>query len=219
VDRCAERGAYAIIDWHYIDDTGLHRQTTSDFWNTIAPRFAGDSHVLFELYNEPINDGDWNSVRSDMQSWYDTVRSHGPDNLILVGTPNWCQNLAATATNPIDGTNVVYVGHMYPMHWASPSLQQEIRTAAAAHPVFMSEWGFEQGAHEIVDGTISSYGNPFRQFVDSLGLSWTAWCASNSWFPSMFDQNYSLLVGEGYMGGFAKDWLYDRRNDDLPGGG
>ena len=32
----------------------------------------------------------------------------------------------------------------------------------------------------------------------------------------MFDKTYALRVGEGEMGGFVKDWLYDRRNDDLP---
>ncbi len=216
VDYCAENGFYVIIDWHYIDDTSQHRTTTTEFWNTMAPRFAADSNVLFELYNEPINYNDWNSVRSDMQSWFDTVRTHAADNLVLVGTPNWCQNVGPTATNPINGANVAYTAHMYPMHWAEPSLRDEITTAAAVHPVFVSEWGFEQGSDDIVDGTISSYGNPFRQFIDGLGVSWTAWCASSSWFPRMFDTNYNLLVGEGYMGGFTKDWLYDMRNVGVP---
>jgi endoglucanase len=221
VDYCREKGAYAIIDWHYIDDTSQHRETTTEFWNTMAPKFAQDAHVLFELYNEPVNtgqnfSGDWATVRSDMQSWYDTVRQHAPDNLVLVGTPNWCQQVGITATQPLDGSNIVYVAHMYPMHWESQELRTQVQTAAAAHPVFMSEWGFEEHSDEVVDGTISSYGRPFQQFLDAMPVSWTAWCASSSWFPSMFDDNYNLLVGEGYMGGFVKDWLYERRNDNLP---
>ena len=28
---------------------------TSEFWTYMAPRFANDSHVMFELFNEPIN--------------------------------------------------------------------------------------------------------------------------------------------------------------------
>jgi hypothetical protein len=102
------------------------------------------------------------------------------------------------------------------MHWESQDLRDQVTRAAAAHPVFMSEWGFQENSDDIVDGTISSYGRPFRQFLDALPISWTSWCASNSWFPSMFDDNYNLLVGEGYMGGFVKDWLYERRNDNLP---
>ena len=73
VDRCQQRGVYAIIDWHGIGDTGTDREATSAFWRDMAPRFANDPHVLFELFNEPINrtennkNGDWTSVRADMQ--------------------------------------------------------------------------------------------------------------------------------------------------------
>ncbi len=216
VDYARQKGLYAIIDWHYVDDTSSHRQTTAAFWTDIAPRFANDSHVMFELYNEPINDGNWTEVRQDMQDWYDIVRDAAPQNLVLVGTPNWCQLVGASATQPIDGTNVAYVAHMYPQHWAQTSLRDEIATAAAAHPVFVTEWGFQQGSNDILDGTITSYGAPFKQFVEQQGVSWTAWCASSSWGPPMFNDDYSLRVGEGEMGGFAKDWLYEKRNDDLP---
>jgi hypothetical protein len=67
-----------------------------------------------------------------------------------------------------------------------------------------------------VQGTISSYGEPYRQLVDDLGLSWTAWCASQKWYSRMFDAEYRLLVGQGNMGGFAKDWLYETRDDHPP---
>jgi endoglucanase len=218
VDHIEQKRAYAIIDWHYIGNTNQHVATTDEFWADMAPRFANDSHVLFELYNEPVNNGSWASVRTDMQRWYDIVHAAAPNNLVLIGTPSWCQRASETATNPITGgeRNAVYVAHMYPIHWNDPELRNEVTTAAAAHPVFMSEWGFEQGSDEIVDGTISSYGSPFKQFVEQQGLSWTGWCASSSWFPPMFNDDYSLGVGEGRMGGFLKDWLYERRNDDLP---
>lgn len=219
VDYAREKGIYAIIDWHYIDDTTPHRETTTAFWSDIAPRFANDSHVLFELFNEPINDGDWPSVRTDMQSWYDTVRAAAPQNIVLVGTPNWSQIVGPTAADPVNGTNIMYVAHMYPLHWGFQELHDEITTAAAVHPVFMSEWGFHESEEEIVNGTITSYGTPFKAFVESLGLSWTAWCASATWFPPMFNRDGSLRVGEGAMGGFTKDWLYERRNDNLPSGG
>ena len=216
VDYARQKGIYVIIDWHYIGNTNDHRSTTSAFWTDMAPRFANDSHVFFELFNEPINAGDWSSVRADMQAWYDIVRARAPQNIVLVGTPNWCQIVGPTAQNPVNGTNIAYVAHMYPLHWDEMSLRNEITTAAAAHPVFVSEWGFQQGGNEIVDGTISSYGNPFKQFIEQHRLSWTAWCASSSWGPPMFEMNYALRVGEGEMGGFAKDWLYEKRDADRP---
>jgi hypothetical protein len=216
VDYAKQKGLYAIIDWHHIDDTTKHVASTNAFWADTAPRFANDAHVLFELFNEPINAGNWPSVRADMQSFYNTVRSGAPNNLVLVGTPNWCQVVAPTATAPIDGTNIVYVAHMYPQHWANASLRNQIVTAAAVHPVFLTEWGFQSPSNMILNGTISSYGAPFKQFVEEQKLSWTAWCASSTWGPPLFNDDYSLRVGEGEMGGFTKDWLYEKRDSDLP---
>ena len=218
VDRCRKRGAYAIIDWHGIDDTDKHRETTAQFWRDMAPRFASDSHVLFELFNEPINrSGGWASLRKDMQYWYDIVREAAPRNLVLIGTPQWCQLLADTVDSPINGSNLAYVSHIYPYHFGIPSILEGIRKAHAVHPVFMSEWGFQMDAsNATVRGTISGYGEPFKQFVEELGLSWTVWCASDAWYPAMFNGDFSLRIGEGYEGGFAKDWLYESRNEHPP---
>lgn len=217
VDYAHSKGLYVIIDWHYIDDTTKHRETTSQFWTEMAPRFANDSHVLFELFNEPINGSSWPSVRADMQIWANIVRAAAPKNLILVGTPNWCQVVGPTATMPIEGTNIVYVAHMYPQHWAQPGLRNQIVQAAAVHPVFVTEWGFQEGSNAILNGTASSYGYPFKQFIEENKLSWIGWVASSSWQPVIFTKgDYRLLVGEGWMGGFLKDWLYERRADDQP---
>ena len=215
VDYARQKGVYVIIDWHYIDDTTNHEDTTTAFWMDTAPRFANDSNVLFELYNEPINGGSWTTVRADMQTWYDVVRQAAPNNLVLVGTPNWSQLVGTAAANPIDGTNTVYVAHMYPQHWANSALRTQITQAAAKVPVFVTEWGFrEDPTNTILNGTITSYGAPFKQFLQQTGASWTAWCASRSWQPAMFNSDFSLRSGEGEMGAFVKDWLYEQQNVD-----
>lgn len=217
VDYARQKGLYAIIDWHYVDDTTKHEDTTTAFWQDIAPHFTDDSNVLFELYNEPINAGSWGGLKPDMQNWYNIVRAAAPNNLVLIGTPNWSQNVADAAADPIDGTNLVYVSHMYPQHWQSQSLKDQITTASQTVPVFMSEWGFEElPMNPLLNGTITSYGAPIQQFMEDRHLSWSAWCASSSWLPPMFNTDYTLKVGEGEMGGFVKDWLYSRKDDDQP---
>jgi hypothetical protein len=222
VDYARQKGLYVIIDWHYIDDTTKHQATTTAFWTDIAPRFAADSNVLFELYNEPINGGNWTTVKADMQKWADIVRAAAPNNLVLVGTPNWCQYVGTAAASPITGANIVYVAHMYPQHWAQSSLRTQIASAVALAPVLVTEWGFQRGVttngtvNAILDGTITSYGNPFKQFIEQQGIGWTAWCASKSWQPTMFAADFKLLGGEGEMGAFTKDWLYEKRVDNQP---
>lgn len=220
VDYARQKGLYVIIDWHYIDDTDPHVDTTNAFWSDIAPRFADDSNVFFELFNEPMDQGDWSTTKGHMQDWYDLVRDAAPNNVVLVGSPNWSQLAGTAATDPIQGTNIAYVAHMYPTHWTQPSLRAQITTAAAVAPVFMTEWGFEEGlvqdGDHLLDGTITSYGDPLKAFIEQNGLSWSAWCASSTWGPPMFNADYTLRVGEGEMGGFVKDWLYEQRDDDQP---
>jgi hypothetical protein len=216
VDYARQKGVYVILDWHYIDDTDSHVASTTAFWSYMAPKFADDSNVLFELYNEPINDGDWQVVRGHMQTWYDTVRESAPQNLVLVGTPNWSANIGPSATDPVDGTNIAYVAHMYPYHFGEADLRNQLAEAAAVHPVFVTEWGFIGGTDDILDGTVDSYGEPFKTFLTQHGVSWTAWCASYDWYPPMFEEDFTLRVGEDAMGGFVKDWLYETRDANRP---
>ena len=55
VDYCAQKDVYAVINWLYNANTYDHNETTTQFWEYMAPRFAGDNHVIFELFCEPIN--------------------------------------------------------------------------------------------------------------------------------------------------------------------
>jgi len=220
VDYCAEKEVYADIDWHYVANTYNHLASTSEFWRHMAPRFANDSHVIFELFNEPINPGGsdaarWTSVKNDMQTWIDIIRGYAPDNLIFVGTPSYCQIIGPTATDPVSDDNVVYISHIYPTHWLSSSNQyyrDSITAAAAAHPVIMGEWGFESSSdpnNYITNGTISNYGQPLKEFVEGIDIGSIAWVASYNWGPPMFNTDWTLRCGEGEMGGFAKDWLFE----------
>jgi hypothetical protein len=226
VDYCRAKDVYAIIDWHCIADTAPHDSTTRDFWSDMAPRFANDSHVLFEVYNEPIEPagdetGRWIAFRKTAQPWVDQIRSKAPRNLILVGGPNWSQIIGPAAEHPFSGGNIVYVSHVYPGHFRDPGARNwilgHITACSAKHPVMLTEWGFsEKAPKDITGGDAAGYGQPFKEFVDANRLGWTAWCANDEWLPPMFNEDHSLRVGPAEMGGFTKAWLYQRRNDDRP---
>jgi hypothetical protein len=53
-------------------------------------------------------------------------------------------------------------------------------------------------------------------WLEALNGGWTAWCASNSWAPVMFDGSWNLLVGPDQEGGFVKDWLYTHKSLNQP---
>jgi len=229
---CSELDLYVMIDWHSIGNlvTGIFqdpmydttREETFNFWRVMARHYAGHHTVaFFELFNEPTNGGAWATTSYDMQQWLDTARKGAPNNIVLVGTPNWNIQVGDAADAPLDGSNVMYVSHMYPRDFALDFVREQLLNAAAKVPVFMTEWGFQEDAsgdpaNEKTNGTIHSFAIPLKQLVDEQRISWTAWSASATWQPPMFDADGALRVGEGEMGGFVKDCLYEQRHDGVP---
>ena len=229
VDYCRTKDMYAIIDWHYVGkNTYDKRSQTSAFWSYIAPRFANDSHVLFELFNEPLNTSggndtaNWLTCRPDMQTWINIIRASAPNNLILVSGPSWTQQIGPAAANPLTGDNLVMVSHIYPGHWlvwGQDYFKGQVTTCLTRYPVFASEWGFWGTSEELLNGTITNYGQPLMNFYEGLKISNSAWVTDYSWAPPMFYSNWGLRIGEAEMGGFVKDTLYLKRNGDQPSDG
>jgi endoglucanase len=219
IDRAAALGLYVIIDWHEIADVETVATRVGTFWQFMAPKFAGYTNVLYEIFNEPMNNGNpsWATWKKYAQTWVDQIRRDAPDKVILIGGPYWDQQIGGAATDPLTGTNLVYVGHVYPISAASMLADSSpIAQAASAQPVIITEWGYRANDDSVARGTRSSFGEPLRAFVERRGLSWTAWCADTIWAPVMFDPSWNLLVGEGEMGGFVRDWLAETKDRDQP---
>ncbi|HLF25873.1 MAG TPA: glycoside hydrolase family 5 protein, partial [Anaerolineae bacterium] len=221
IQNCVARQIYCIIDWHYIADynNSTIDTTTRAFWNYVAPRYANTPNVIYELYNEPINPDNWSTWKTTAQPWVNLIRSLAPNNLILIGGPRWSQNLTSAASDPFVGSNLVYVAHIYPQHGGQSVWDSWFGNAANSVPFFITEWGWQQGGNVPTSGTQSGYGVPFSNYMESKGLSWTAWVHDPFWQPVMFDQSWNLLGGENFMGVFTRDLLFAHRNEGLPGGG
>ncbi|HOK65848.1 MAG TPA: cellulase family glycosylhydrolase [Anaerohalosphaeraceae bacterium] len=232
VDYCKSKDLYAIVDWHYIGNTFDHRETTRQFWEYMAPRFAEDSHVIFELFNEPINkvgtdEECWLSVRKDMQEWVNLIRQYAPRTLLLIAGANYSQIIGPAADYPIDdpigNKNYAIVSHIYPMHWLSENAQwykDHILRCVKVHPVFLSEWGFSRSFRRsrIPAATVDNYARPLLNWAEQYKISSTCWAASYDWNPKLFNPDWTLRCGPYEMGCFLKDYLYEKRNDDQPAG-
>jgi endoglucanase len=216
VDYATSKGLYAIIDLHYIAETSANTATVNAFWKAVAPVFKDYSNVLFEPFNEPINQSQsWSQFKPTMQAWVDLIRTYAPKNLICCGSPVWCQRMGDAATDPLKGDNIVYVVHMYNAHWHSASNKAEVEKCAAARPMIMTEYGFH-AIPSYPTETVTNYGKPITDWMESLGVSWTTWCASDDWAPAMFNGSWGLLIGDCCSGGFTKDLLFTKRNSDQP---
>jgi hypothetical protein len=226
VMHAVKRGLYVVLDWHYVYANCESEEiinTTNDFWNYIAPRYANLANVIFDIINEPGTPGDWNSYQPIAQKWVDLIRFHAPLNLILIGGPNYARVLPMPRPsnpeeliNPIEANNIIYVCHIYPgvqPNQSASSWEQLFGGLADVAPLMISEWGWEYLAPSPCTGLKSTWGAPFKEYVDSKeNVGWIAWIFDQFWRPVMFDENWNLLGGDEYMGESIKQWLYEKKD-------
>jgi endoglucanase len=209
VDHATGKGLYVIIDFHQIDNasTGASAADAKTFWTDIAPRFASYTNVLYEPFNEPIdNQTSWSALKPAVQSLITTIRAGAPDNIIIVPSNAWDQHPGDATADPPSGTNLMYAAHIYPTNWSS-AFQSQVAAAAARAPVFVSEWGYSAS-----DPNPHAWGTALQATLDGDGASWTAWVTDNAWTPSMFaDASLTTLTD---FGALVKTWLAATASSD-----
>lgn len=220
VDAAEAKGVYLIIDWHEIAEVADEDANTRAFWTYMAPRYKDREHVIYEVYNEPKQTPDnWDAFKSGYaQGWVDLIRAQAPRTLLLMGGPSWSQVIGGAATNPLSGGNIGYVGHVYANHIGSNwIMNQNIAACKKVHPVFITEWGYNESPIWDPRDSRSGYGQPLKTFIEDNRLSWTAWCWHDAWQPKMFTTLSGWKMTD--FGQFVQDWLKEKKDLDLPSGG
>ena len=92
-------GIYVIIDYH-AHTAHENRPQAQAFFADMARRYGNTPNVLYEPYNEPL-DVSWAKVLKPYhEAVIDSIREYDPDNIVIVGTRNWSQQVAEAAANP-----------------------------------------------------------------------------------------------------------------------
>lgn len=174
VNQAIERGVYVILDWH---SHGAHKnpEESIEFFADMAKKYGQYDNVIFEIFNEPMNTS-WLQVKKYAEQVIPEIRKHS-DNLILVGTPNWSQDVLSAAKLPVEGDNIAYTLHFYAgthKKWLRDNADKAMKQGIA---LFVSEWG---SVNADGNGGINKESTEeWMQWIDENQLSSCNWAIND----------------------------------------
>jgi endoglucanase len=180
ISYATKAGLYVIIDWHILSD-GNPRQYEKEavaFFKRMASKYKNHTNILYEICNEPNGGTSWSTIKTYAKKVIKTIRKYDKKAVILVGTPNWSQDVDAAAEDPITGySNIMYTLHFYAGthgEW----LREKAQTALDKKlPLFVSEFGICDASG---DGSLNkTEGAAWMKFLNQNKISYIGWTLSN----------------------------------------
>ena len=144
VQNAIDLGIYVIIDWHTstaVTSTGQQTDAASDFFTMMAQKYGSTPNVIYEDFNEPRTRSPGPQIKPYHEAVVAAIRAVDPDNLIVLGTPTYSQDVDIAAADPVAGTNLMYTLHFYACTHNSRCATKGNAALAKGSPLFITEFG------------------------------------------------------------------------------
>jgi len=196
---------YVLVDFHSSNAENYSSQAKT-FFSAMAQKYGKNDNVIFEIYNEPLNIP-WSTVKNYAVGVIAEIRKYS-SNLVIVGTPNWSQDVDAASTDKINDPNVAYTLHFYAGSHGS-DLMAKARTAMNnGAALFITEWGTVNSNGD--GGVATSSSNAWMAFADQYKLSWANWSLNDKAEGASAFQSGISTTGSGWtnMGNVTSSGQY-----------
>ena len=178
IENAIDAGVYVIVDWHD-HNAHLHQAEAEAFFAEISATYGDVPNIIYETFNEP-EQLDWATVvKPYHEAVVAKIRQNDPDNLVILGTPNWSQYVDVASGAPVTGTNLLYTLHFYSCTHTG-ALRSRAETALGRGlPLFVTEWGSTHSDGGL-DGLVClDEARLWTDWMRAHGISWTAWKLDN----------------------------------------
>ena len=201
IDKAIAEGIYVLIDWHD-HNAELHLEESKAFFAQMSKKYSGVPNVIYEIFNEPAKQS-WEVVKKYSVEVIKTIRQYDPNNIIVVGSPRWDQDVDVAAADPIKGfNNLVYSFHFYA---SDPNHQDGLRAKAALSmqrglALFVTEWGVGESNGNSEFNLEKT--RRWLEWMEQNQLSWAVWNVTDK------DETTALMLpGAAAKGGWKVEQL------------
>lgn len=185
IDLIIKNDMYVIVDWHILSDNNpnMYKKEAIEFFDKITSKYKNTPNIIYEICNEPNSGTSWDDIKGYATEVISTIRKNS-NNLVIVGTPTWSQDVDSVINNKVDDKNTMYALHFY-----SGTHKEYLRDKAQKAldnnvPIFISEFGVSDASGN--GGVYLDETNKWMDFIKRNDLSFINW--------SLADKNESSAL-------------------------
>ncbi|MCY7813170.1 cellulase family glycosylhydrolase [Bacillus spizizenii] len=180
VEAAKELGIYVIIDWHILNDgnPNQNKEKAKEFFKEMSSLYGSTPNVIYEIANEPNGDVNWKrDIKPYAEEVIPVIRKNDPDNIIIVGTGTWSQDVNDAADDQLKDANVMYALHFYAGTHGQFLRDKANYALSKGAPIFVTEWGTSDASGN--GGVFLDQSREWLNYLNSKNISWVNWNLSD----------------------------------------